>query len=343
MMNGKMELLARLKERMVGGAVDSSDTEVPFIPPVTEKKMKIIAVGGGKGGVGKSLISANFGAGLADNGKRILLVDADFGAANLHTFVKAKKGKVSMSSFMLTGDVDNISDVISETSIDNLHLMGGASDSLDVANFGSDRIDNIWNALPHLDYDCVILDIGPGTSSANIDVFLKADYGILVTTPEPTSVENTYRFLKCLYSSKIRKMVISESDDIRKFLKEKLFEDGRPKSMTIAQIIKLLIESDSDLGARVKEILSEHNMYFLVNQVSRESDAGLGEVMKTACSHYFGLDIGYLGSVSFDGKVHDSIRNGEPVSLFWKDSESGAQIMKALSNFVKDINTRGDS
>ena len=154
-----------------------------------QPKTNIWAIGGGKGGVGKSLIAVSFGILLSRLGNRVLLVDADLGAPNLHTFMGMENGKRTLSGF-LKGKIQNIDDTVTNTPIPNLGLISGSRDPLGVADLDSNSIARLKAALKGVGHDYVLLDIGPGTSFNMLELFLLADEGILVTTTEPTSIEN---------------------------------------------------------------------------------------------------------------------------------------------------------
>jgi len=211
-------------------------------------------IGGGKGGVGKSLIASNMGVLLSKSGHRVLLVDADLGASNLHTFLGMDGGRLSLSSF-LNNKVAEIADLVSKTSIPNLDLISGARDSLDIADAGSDKIEKLKAALGTLDYDYILMDVGPGTASNMLDLFLSGDEGILVTTPEPTSIENTYRFIKCLILRRMRNVINSHGDLELKGLLKRIFENPEwsLKVKTVADIIRHLKELDSERGRQLCE------------------------------------------------------------------------------------------
>src|SRR3972149_390061 len=163
--------------------------------PLLPAMHRIWAIGGGKGGVGKSLITCNFWVLLSRIGKKVLLIDGDVGAANLHTLLGSDGGRLTLSSF-IKGEITDIRSLIHKTSIPRLDLISGAKDIPDVADLGGAWIERLKKALNSLEYEYILLDLGPGTSS-----------GILVTTPDPTSVENSYRFLKSIFLRQIKRAI----------------------------------------------------------------------------------------------------------------------------------------
>ena len=165
----------------------------PKAAPDVDRRQTIIAIGGGKGGIGKSLLAANMGVHLVRNGKRAVLVDADLGGANLHTCIGIKPPEITLSDFV-NRKVDVLEDVVSETGIPGLGLVSGALDFLGAANPKYTQKLRLLREIARLDVDYVIVDLGGGTGFNILDFFLIADHGILTVIPEPTSIENAYRF-----------------------------------------------------------------------------------------------------------------------------------------------------
>src|SRR4051812_11028985 len=164
----------------------------------------IIAVGGGKGGAGKSLLAANLAIYLTTLGKRVVLLDADLGGANLHTFVGVERPRVTLGD-LFEKRVARVEDVVVETAVPGLGLVSGEGDPSWIANARPAQKFRLLNQVQKLDVDYLVVDLGPGSGFNALDFFLVADTGVLVVAPEPTSVENTYRFLKSAFLRRLKR------------------------------------------------------------------------------------------------------------------------------------------
>jgi flagellar biosynthesis protein FlhG len=214
----------RQKPKPVDRPLRTAESRPSGLRAVTPRPT-IWAVGGGKGGVGKSLVTSSLGILLASSGKRVLIVDADFGAANLHTFFGVQGSKSSLSNFF-KGEVLDFDRLIIDSGVRGLSLVCGEKDSLDVADLNDRSVLMLKAALRAAPYDYVLLDIGPGTGGSHLDLFLIAQTGIIVTSTEPTSVENSYRFLKCLFLRKMRNAVNNSGDSALKDALGRLFSNN---------------------------------------------------------------------------------------------------------------------
>lgn len=275
--------------------------------PPRAKEAQVWAVGGGKGGVGKSLLTVNLGVLLCRKGKKVLLIDADLGAANLHTLTGVDGSKTSLSSF-LKGEVHDLRQTLIKTRIPELDLISGANDSLDVADIKTEGITRLRSAIRGLEYDYVLLDIGPGTSANMLDLFLMADEGIMVCTPEPTSVENTYRFLKCLFLRRIKNIMNShENGQFRGLLVRMFSGNWSEKIKTVSDIIAGLKAAAPQEGDLFQNLMGKTQVSFIINKVKKPEDSQIGPVMETACRGYFGIRVVHLGDVTEDDTVGESI------------------------------------
>src|SRR3974390_883777 len=150
---------------------------------------KMWAIGGGKGGVGKSVVTLLLGASLARLGRKVIMIDADLGGSNLHTFTGIRYPEYTLADF-ISRKVEKIDQLLMETPIDNLKLICGADDILGIANPKFAQKTRLFSHLKKLDADIILLDLGAGSSFATIDFFLYAPNKIVVVTPQVTSIQN---------------------------------------------------------------------------------------------------------------------------------------------------------
>jgi flagellar biosynthesis protein FlhG len=154
------------------------------------------AVAGGKGGVGKSVVAANLAVAVARSGLTCLLIDADLGAGNQHTIFGVETPKKSLDEF-LRGDEASLEDVAQPSRYFGLSLAYAQCDDLGSANPKHSQKQKFIRHIKKAPYDVVIVDLGAGTSFNTLDLFLAARVHLVVTTPEPTAVQNAYGFIKC--------------------------------------------------------------------------------------------------------------------------------------------------
>jgi len=286
---------------MAGNAIAQADTGVA--------RPRIWAVGGGKGGVGKSFISSSMGQALAKAGKRVVLVDLDLGGANLHTSLGIRGTQFTLSDY-LNGKVADINYVAGATKITGLRLISGASDALNIANIKYFQKTKLLRNLAHLDADYVILDLGAGTSFNTLDFFIYADHGLVSVTPDPGSVENTYRFLKCVFIRQLRS-VPEETRDMMQEVLTRRRESGK-KAGSLADFLEDMMRRKPSVAAAIRQELESLKLHIIVNQVMEPSDTELGLSMQMVCSRYFGARIGYLGFLHHDRMVLKSLQQRRP-------------------------------
>lgn len=157
----------------------------------------IIAVTSGKGGVGKTQMSANLGVGLASVGRRVLLLDADLGLASLDLALGVNPQRTLLS--VLT-DECRVSDIVVEGPA-GVHLIPACPGRYDVANLDAAQRARLWDLVEEaaVGYDALIIDTGAGIGSNAVGFASYADDVLLVTTPDPSSLRDAYAMAKVLH------------------------------------------------------------------------------------------------------------------------------------------------
>ena len=303
----------------------------PAVFPQASNQPRIWAVGGGKGGVGKSFISTNLGLALNKLGKRVVLVDLDLGGANLHTYLGASGSDNTLSDY-LTGKISDINDMVSKTEIEHVGMISGAADNLQIANLKHFQKAKLLRNLKRIDADYVILDLGAGTTFNTLDFFIEAERGLITVMPDPTSIENTYRFLKCAL---VRKLYAAPPQ-IKQLMNEVLTQRQREgkKIRTLAAFLSALDNQHPECAPELRQKLSSLRLHLVVNQVLEPRDTELGSAMQMACSKYFGSDVDYLGYLHHDKQVLQSLRQRKPFMTSFPQSRNAIHIEHMASSLM---------
>lgn len=161
---------------------------------------RVIAVTSGKGGVGKTSFSVNLAIQLSKRGKRVVIIDADFGLANVEIMLGIRP-QYNMADIIY--HEMNVDDIITKGPLD-IGFISGGSGVQDMVNLDKEQVKVLIPKLVRLDSlaDVIIIDTGAGISDAVLEFILSSPEVVIVATPEPTSITDAYSLLKTVNRSK---------------------------------------------------------------------------------------------------------------------------------------------
>jgi len=257
----------------------------------------LLAVGGGKGGTGKSTVAACLAAELAHCGRHVILADLDFGGANLHTMLGIEGTGRSIVQFLYHPmAVTNLNDCLVPAGIDGLYLLPGDGFMPGIANMEFARKQKLMRALKKLRCDYVVCDLGAGSSFNVIDFFLFANSGILVLTAEATAILNGYEFMKnCIFRKICR--YFAKDPEVTEIINnyKRRWESGSGGSM---QEMIMKVQAVFPEAARgMQQLCNEFTPVLLLNRIKLE-DNSLGKKLNTLSQKYLDIKIKYLGALT---------------------------------------------
>ena len=264
----------------------------------------IWSIGGGKGGSGKSFVTGSLGILLAKGGYKTLLVDVDFGTANLHTILGLPLPEKSISDFV-NKKVGSLEETVEPTPVRNLYLISGAMNNLDIANLAHEQKLRILRNIPKLSYQYILLDLGAGTSFNTIDFFMISNSSIFLTTPEPTSIENIYRLIRSVYFRKIHQVL--NTNNFRLLIEEAQKRNGRVTFSNPDNLLYIMKELDPEKGDLLENELRAFNFKLALNQVRKHDNPNIGALICKIIQRHLALKMHFLGNISFDDRVHSAV------------------------------------
>jgi len=282
---------------------------------------EIWAIGGGKGGTGKSFVTSSMGINLAQQGKRVTLIDADLGGANLHSFLRIKKPKHSLTDFF--EKKTPLSEIIINTDVPNLRFVTGDVKSLDTAGIKHVQKMKLYRHIKNINTDYVLIDLGAGSGHNTVDTFLLADKMVIVTLPEVTAIENLYQFIKKVIFRKLNRL-----------LGEHGLRDGAKKAWdnrktiqlnSIRELIQHIRNISPEVNNLVDQALSDFKIYLVLNQVKNQEHLETGNSVKSILNKYFGVDTRFIGFVHY-------------TEFFWKFFKRSPQMSPQVSTPASTTN-----
>ena len=285
----------------------------------------IVSIGGGKGGVGKSFLVANLAVCLARAGHRVVAVDSDLEGANLHTCLGTSAPKMSLADFVAQREED-LGKLLVETPIPNLQLIAGTHANLGDAQPTHLRRVRLMRSLRQMNADFVLLDLGAGVHSSVLDYFLVGDEGVVVLSPEPTSVENAYMFIRAAFYRRMRLAMVGHG--VRKLVTAAMDQRNEKGLRTPLDLLREIETLDKADGARFVATMREFRPRIVINNVRTAEDIKLGFAVTSVCKKYFGIEADYLGYVNQDEDVRKSLVARQPLVEFRPKSDATIYLQR---------------
>jgi flagellar biosynthesis protein FlhG len=293
----------------------------------------MIAVGGGKGGVGKTVVVANLAAALAGTGQRVVAVDTDLEGANLHTLLGVPNPRTSLAEYVARRELD-LARLLVETPVPGLRLLAGTHGHLGAPQPRHFRRIELLGKLRKLPTDWILVDLGAGTHSSVMDYFLVGDDGILVLTPEPTSVENAYAFLRAAFYRRLR--LAMTTDSARELVNQAMDQGNERGIRTPRDLLRAVRGISRDEGERFVAAVEGFRPRILVNGVRTAEDVRLGFSVRSVCRKYFGLEAEYLGYVNHDEAVTAAVRARTPVVQSHPGSDAAVYLVRIARKLIDE-------
>lgn len=289
-----------------------SDKEVDPVPE-SSSRSRIIAVGGAKGGIGKSVFAANLGTVLSSLGFKVIMVDLDLGGSDLHIYL----GHRQMPEITLNDFLNRKIDCLTKATVgcdQGPTLIAGNAAELGSANIPFQKKMRLIESIRKMSADYVILDLGGGTDFNTLDFFLAADLGIVLTTLDQAAYLEAYAFIKTALQRKLTRLFAADSSfparrnaTLKQIVTECTQAPDKDHPRTIQSLLEQVAKEDSiTLPLMTDEILSFSPCLVVNRSFDYRAALKVVSTLRTVACQRLSVDITHAGTITRHSRIEQS-------------------------------------
>jgi MinD-like ATPase involved in chromosome partitioning or flagellar assembly len=293
---------------------------------------RVVAVSGGRGAVGKSVVAANLSWALAQTGRRVAVIDLDFESPSQHALLGIPYGRPGLAT--LLDEREPVHAALSETRHPNLRLVVGASSGVPPS-----AVPKLIERARGLQVDVVVLDVGVAAGWDASSLFELGDQRIAVATPQGSSVQDTY----ALFNAAVLRVVRAH---LARTQQLGLFESPRAKDLEkIAALLDRVRARDPALAEEITESLERFGAFLVGVEVQESTQVGVFQALAKMASDYLGITVPLLGWLRVNARLPDlgglkaavSAGNSDEARAFRRMAEALAEAHPPLPLPSEDV------
>ncbi len=297
------------------------------------KRAKIIPIAAGKGGVGKTFLTANLAIALSQAGHRTIAVDMDLGSSNLHSFLGIANRYPGIGDYLMAKNA-RLEELLVPTAVEQLVFLPGDGKSPFMANIAHVQKMKLMQALSRLPADYILLDLGAGSSFNTLDYFGMAPQGVLVTTAEPPAIVNMLVFMKNYLLRTINK-AFGKEPALVNCLREIFKRPMETQMDSIDTLKKQLARIEPDTEQKIVSFCRSIRPRVVFNFGEEPEDLKLAAKIDKSLQDVLGLEADYFGFIYYDHQIRRAVRRNLPFLLNYRDTAAAAGITKIAERIDK--------
>jgi len=302
---------------------------------VSRAKPLIIPVASGKGGVGKSFLTANLAVALAELNHPTVAVDLDLGGSNLHTFLGLGNRYAGVGDFVY-GAAPSLDGLLVDTGRPNLRFLPGDGRTPFLANLASAQKQKLIRHLRLLPAEFILLDLGAGAAFNTLDFFDCAPAGLLVMTPDLPSVMGMQVFLKNHLLRRIdRQFSLNGFKSLRSLFKSLLQQPLDRLPATLNELKSRMSEQGEPAVQAFARAADGLRPRVVFNMGSKPEESRMALGIRESIAEVLGIEADFFGFVFQDPGVPLAIAARKPFLTGFRESIAARNIFKIAERIVR--------
>jgi flagellar biosynthesis protein FlhG len=293
-----------------------------------DKGCQMWVVASGKGGVGKTFVTSSLAISLSKMGHSVVVVDLDLSGANIHTSFGVAPAHTNIRHFFEGSKT--LPELLIPSGIPRVSFVQGFWDGWAPTDLSIEQIRTLVPEIKKMNADFVLVDLGAGALESHLELIKMADEKILISSPEPTSIEKTYRFLESYVCYSVKEHSIPEAYNTM----IETLRNHRQGAGTKYFSFRNYLKENSGIQPDYFEALLAKPIRLIVNSCRSQSNAELGHGMKSVCYKYYDFKIDFLGAIDYDNAVWQSVRNCEPVLIAQPFTPLAGQFLTTCKQLI---------
>lgn len=282
---------------------------------------RVITLGSGKGGTGKSFVAANLGLALAQAGVRTTLVDLDLGCADLHLMLGVLSPQRGLLE-LLRGEVDAMQDAAMPVAAQpRLSLVPGTGETLRMSGLTGPEVQQLAHGLRQLEAEVVVVDLPAGVAPQVLDLFLAGDQQVVVATPDPVSLADAGRLLSL---ARVRRSTRGQ----------------RGRAPRRPRVYTSLDDLVRDMNALREETAVERGTLrpaLVLNRCRTGSGVSAEQHLRALTQQLGGIDLPLLAEIPDDPQVESSMRMLQPLVALAPAAAAAEALARLAQRIAADL------
>jgi len=289
---------------------------------VAKKKPAVIALAGGEGGVGKSVLSLLIALELCKKGHGTVLVNTDFAVAGILRRLIQKNPERNLHRF-LEGRTRNMNELVLPTRINHLRVLTAGSHIASYHRILLSLKQKLAQDLRRLQADYVVLDLGAGSTYGPMDFFLSAEYPLLLATTAKQTLLDAYGLLRVALVRNLHKNAHQWPEWYRQL--QRCGDLGQGPLLTVPAFLHTMAKSEPHLSEQIAAQTAQFRPALIVNKCSKKENLERADLLPVLVGQVLNIRLRKWGTISYDPQVDRAVQN-ENLSLLTRGSISVTEV-----------------